>query len=65
MTDTFTPNKPEQNVVVKISKREAILLHKMRRYPFGKFTVHKASGKLIRIEVNDSQMIDEDGDYDL
>ena len=62
---TFTPHKPEEIIIVKITKREAVLLDKLRKYSFGKFTVHKANGLLLRIEINDSQMIDEETDVDL
>jgi len=62
---TFTPHKPEEYVVVKITRREAVLLDKLRKYPFGKFLIHKMDGILIRIEINDSQLIEESTDVDL
>jgi len=65
MSEPFTPNKPQENIIAKISKREAVLIEKLRKYPFGKFVVHKANGLLIRIEINDSQIIEEDTDVDL
>src|SRR3990167_5427225 len=42
----------EQQVVVKIMKKEAVLLQKLRRYAFGKFVIHKANGILTRVEIN-------------
>jgi hypothetical protein len=65
MVDTFVPNKPERFVTVKISSREADLLTRLRKYAFGKFVVHKTNGLIIRLEVNDSQIIDSDGEIDL
>jgi hypothetical protein len=64
MNEPFTPNIPEEYIVVKITKREANLIEKLRKYPYGKFTVHKIDNKLIRIEILDSQMI-EDAEVDL
>lgn len=63
--DTFIPHKPEEIMVVKITKREAVLIDKLRKYSFGKFLIHKADGILIRIEINDSQLIEEDTEVDL
>ena len=63
--DTFTPHKPEESMVVKITKREVVLLDKLRKYSFGKFLIHKADGILIRIEINDSQLIEENTEVDL
>ena len=63
--ETFKPHKPEQILVVKISKREAILLQKLRKYAFGKVLIHKADGLIIRVEITDSQMIDEDQEVSL
>jgi hypothetical protein len=65
MSETFAPNKPERYFEVKITVREANLLQKLRKYPFGKFTVHKASGLIMRLEIQDSQIIDEEGEIDL
>ena len=65
MPDTFAPHKPEETVVIKITKREAVLLDKLRKYAFGKFTVHKAAGLLIRIEINNSELIEENTEVDL
>lgn len=63
--NAFAPHKPEETMVVKITKREGVLLEKLRRYAFGKFLVHKADGILIRVEINDSQLIEESTDVDL
>ena len=65
MAKPFVPEKPEEQVVVKITKKEAVLIQKLRKYAFGKFIVHKASGILTRIEINDSQMIEENTEIDL
>jgi len=65
MVEPFVPEKPEKYVVVKITKKEAVLIQKLRKYAFGKFVIHKANGILTRIEINDSQMIEEDVEIDL
>lgn len=65
MDNTFVPQKPEEQVDVKITKREAVLLVKLRKYQFGKFLIHKQNGLLIRIEATDSQLIDTDIIIDL
>lgn len=65
MAEPFVPHKPEEMVLVKITKKEATLLQKLRRYAFGQFTVFKTSGVLVRIEITDSQMIDENTEIDL
>jgi hypothetical protein len=65
MSEAFAPNKPEKLVVLKITRREAVLLQKLRRYPFGKFTIHKANGLLVRVEINDSQLIEENTEIDI
>ena len=62
---TFTPHKTEEVVLVKITKREAGLLTKLRKYPFGKFLVHKADALIVRVEINDSQIIDDTAEFDL
>ena len=62
---TFVPNKPESMVLVKIFKREAVLLAKLRRYSYGKFTIDKVNGLIMRLVINESQNISEDDDTDL
>ncbi len=62
---TFIPHEKQETVVVKISKKEADLLARLRRYPYGKFVVHKANNILLRIEIRDSQLIDGQGEIDL
>ena len=65
MHDMFVPSRPEELIIVKITKREAVLLTKLRRYNFGKFTIDKANGMIMRLVVNESQLIEESGDADL
>lgn len=62
---TFVPNKPEQMVMAKIFRKEAVLLTKLRRYSYGKFTIHKVNGLIMRLEINESQTIDEDDEAEL
>lgn len=65
MAEPFVPNKPEKYVTVNISVREANLIQKLRKYTFGKFTVHKTNALIIRLEIQDSQIIDEEGSIEL
>jgi len=65
MPEPFVPQKPERYVDVKITVREANLIQKLRKYAYGKFLVHKTNGLIIRVEINDSQIIDEEGAVDL
>jgi len=55
---TFVPEIPERYVSVNITEREAVLLAKLRKYSFGHFIVHKAKGLILRLEINDSQLIE-------
>jgi len=54
----FVPHQKEKIVSVNITVREAILLQKLRGFPFGKILVHKAEGMIIRIEPTHSVLID-------
>lgn len=65
MPEPFVPKQPEKKIVIEITKREAVLLQKLRKYPFGKFLVYKADNRIIRVEITDSQMIEEDSAVDL
>ena len=58
MAKPFVPNIPEKKVDVTITEREAILLQKLRKFPFGKILVHKVEGFIIRIEPTNSILID-------
>ncbi len=65
MIKPFVPEQPEKMIQVEISAKEANLIKKLRRYSYGKFVVHKVNGILVRVEITDSQMIDEKGGLDL
>jgi hypothetical protein len=65
MANTFAPYKPETNCVVKITKREANLLQRLRRFTYGEAIVFKANNVIVRVETKISQMIDEEGDIEL
>lgn len=55
----FQPYQPEETITCTITKREAILIEKLREYSFGQLTVFKANGLIIRIEPKESIIIDE------
>jgi len=57
----FVPHIPEKLVTEKISERELIVLEELRKYPYGKITIHKANGVLVRIEPSLSILIDPKG----
>jgi len=61
----FVPDQPEKMITMEVSGREANLINKLRKYSFGKFRVHKTNDLLIRVEINDSQMIKEEDGLDL
>lgn len=61
----FKPYTPEKFVVCSITKREMVLLDKLRKHAYGKFIIHKISGVLVRVEINDSQLIEEDSNVSL
>lgn len=65
MNDQFVPHKPDEYVTVKIKKREAILIEKLRKHAFGKFTVLKSSNTIIRVEIQNSEIIDENAEINL
>ena len=65
MNNPFVPDKPQEEITVTITKREAVLLDKLRKYQFGRFLIHKQNGILIRIEITDSQLLDSDTPTDL
>ena len=61
----FVPPQPEKMITMRASGREANLIKILRKYPFGKFVVHKINNLLIRIEINDSRLISEENGLDL
>jgi len=61
----FKPYKPEEKMIASITKREAVLIAKLRRHAYGKFLIHKINGTLVRVEINDSQLIEEDTEVNL
>lgn len=65
MAEPFVPHKQEEIVLVKITRKEAALVQKLRKYAFGQFTVHKLGGSLVRLEIMDSQMIEAETEIDL
>lgn len=67
MTDNqaFKPFVPEKQITVVITKREAILLTKLRRHAYGKVVVHKINGMIVRVESQESELIDENQESNL
>jgi len=65
MPDTFTPNIAEKHLRIEVTAKEAHLIKVLRKYSFGKIMVYKANGVLIRVEPNESQLLNEDDGLDL
>ena len=65
MAAPFVPHKPEEYILVKITRKEAVLIEKLRKYAFGQFVVHKIANVLVRVEITDSQMIEADTETNL
>lgn len=61
----FKPYKPEKTVEAVITTREASLLDKLRKHAYGKFLVHKVNGLVIRVEINEAQLIQESDEVNL
>lgn len=61
----FKPFEAEKLISVTITRREAILLQKLRKYTFGKIVVHKVNGVVVRIEPQLSELIDSTDEIDL
>jgi len=65
MAGEYIPFEEKKTIIAKIFKREASLLQKLRRHSFGKFVIHKMNGVLIRVELQSSELINEDEEIDL
>lgn len=61
----YKPYKVEDKEPHMITNREAVLLSKLRKYAYGKFIIHKVDAVIIRLEINDSQIIKEDTNVEL
>lgn len=65
MNKPFTPHKPDKKILIEVSVKEAHLIKVLRKYEFGKIVVHKANGLLVRVEPNESQLLNEHDGLDL
>lgn len=61
----FHPRIPEKMIKIEVSLREASLITELRKYHFGRCTVHKLDGVIVRLETNESKLINEDGGLSL
>jgi len=59
MTTNFTAHKPEEIVRVNITRKEALMVQEVRRHQYGKITIHKADGIIVRTEINISKLLDD------
>lgn len=60
MSEPFVPHHPEKTIRIEVTAREAHLINVLRKYPFGKITIYKQDGFPIRIETNESLLINEE-----
>jgi hypothetical protein len=65
MTQPFQPAIPEKEITCKITAREAFIIKTLRSYSYGKFVIHKLNGRLVRVEMEESQLINETSGLDL
>lgn len=61
----FNPPTPEKELKIVVTAREAHLLKILRGYRFGRIVVHKADGRLVRAEPNESRIISEEEGLDM
>jgi len=61
----FVPEIPERFTKMRVSGKEADLIKKLRTLEFAKFTVHKTNGVLVRVEVQESQLLSEENGLDI
>lgn len=59
-TKPFQPFKPEKKVTMEVTIKEKQVIEMMRKSHFGKFTVHKLNGTLVRVEKDESIMLTEE-----
>jgi len=55
----FVPAQPEETVLIEVTRREALVLQEIRNFGFGRIIIHKADGRVIRVEPQVSKLIDE------
>jgi hypothetical protein len=61
----FQSAREEKRIVIEVSAKEAHLIKMMRQYTYGKFIINKANGILVRMEIGESRLLDEEGGLDL
>ncbi|MCR4306306.1 MAG: hypothetical protein NUV73_04460 [Candidatus Daviesbacteria bacterium] len=65
MTVPFSPHQAEKEITCRITAREAFVIKTLRSYPYGKFVIHKLNGRLVRVEMEESKLIEEVTGLDL
>jgi hypothetical protein len=58
MSKPFVPDTPEEKITIEITVREAVLLTKLRKIPYGKILVHKAGGLIVKADPTGSVLIE-------
>jgi hypothetical protein len=56
MTDEYKPYLKEETYKVALSKDEALLIQRIREVPYGFVTAHLVAYKIVRTEVNSSEL---------
>lgn len=54
------PISDDKNVIIEVSGREASLINKLREYSYGSFTITKRNNILLRLEVIESLLLNEE-----
>ena len=54
------PSKDKKLITITVSLFEAAMIYKLRQYPFGQFTIHKADDEPRRVTFGASEMIKEE-----
>lgn len=57
MPKPFNPPTKDDRIVIKVSVREAHLIKILRGYRYGRVVVHKVDGRLVRVESNESKLL--------
>lgn len=62
---TFVRESSEKTIQIIVTGREAHLIKLLRNYAYGKITIHKMNGQIVRIESMTQTLITEKDGLDL
>jgi hypothetical protein len=64
-TNDFKPFEKEKKVIVTITKTEAVLIYKLRKYAYADVMVQKVNGIIVRIKPTISELVDSEQEIEL